>query len=219
MPAARSLNYLVRPPQQRRRDRQAEGLGGLAVDDQLELRRLLDGQVGGLSAAQDLVHIGGGAPPQIAETRPIADEVARIDKLPGAVACGKAVLRCKVQMRSSMEKTHRVWQYEQRLRAFSDHRSECAVVRAGTARLYDLKLHSQRATRHHRFSQQGAVLWMPRIPEDSHPGDLRDDLLQQLQLFGDDSQPDTVAQPRDVPARPRQACDDPAPDRIAKARH
>jgi hypothetical protein len=36
------LNHLIRPLQERRRDRQAEGLGGLEVDDELQLRRLLD---------------------------------------------------------------------------------------------------------------------------------------------------------------------------------
>src|SRR5262245_40555930 len=41
-----SLDHLVRPPQQRRRDRQAERLGGLEVDDQLELGGLLDGEFG-----------------------------------------------------------------------------------------------------------------------------------------------------------------------------
>jgi hypothetical protein len=34
--AARSLDHLVRPQQHRRRDRQAERLGGLEVDDELE---------------------------------------------------------------------------------------------------------------------------------------------------------------------------------------
>ena len=38
-----SLDHLIRPLQERRRDRQAEGLGGLEVDDQLELGGLLDG--------------------------------------------------------------------------------------------------------------------------------------------------------------------------------
>src|SRR5262249_15896348 len=52
---------LVRPPEHRWRDRQVERLGGLEIDDQLELRRLLDGQVGGFSALEDLVHIGGRA--------------------------------------------------------------------------------------------------------------------------------------------------------------
>jgi len=40
-------NDLIRPPQQLRRDRQAEGLGGLEIDDQIELRGLLDGESAG----------------------------------------------------------------------------------------------------------------------------------------------------------------------------
>src|SRR4029453_7617811 len=43
--AAASLDDLIRPRQQRPRDREAEGLGGLEVDDQLILRRLLDGNI------------------------------------------------------------------------------------------------------------------------------------------------------------------------------
>ena len=38
-----------------RRDREAKSLGGLEVDHQLELGRLLDGQVSGLGAFQDFV--------------------------------------------------------------------------------------------------------------------------------------------------------------------
>ena len=48
-----SLNQLIRSLEHQRRDRQAEGLGGLEVDDQLELRGLFDGQVGGLPALDD----------------------------------------------------------------------------------------------------------------------------------------------------------------------
>jgi hypothetical protein len=51
------LYYLVRPQQQPLRDRQPERLGGLEVDDQFELRRLLDGQVGGLGAFENLVDV------------------------------------------------------------------------------------------------------------------------------------------------------------------
>jgi hypothetical protein len=42
------LDQLVCAREQRRRDRQPEGLGDLDVDDQLERSRLLDGEVGGL---------------------------------------------------------------------------------------------------------------------------------------------------------------------------
>jgi hypothetical protein len=50
-----SLDDLVRPHENRLRDRQAEGLRGLEVDDQLELCGLLNREVGGLRALQNLV--------------------------------------------------------------------------------------------------------------------------------------------------------------------
>jgi hypothetical protein len=52
------LDYLVRPRQQRWRDREAERLGGFEVDDELELRRLLDGKVGRSGILQDLTTEG-----------------------------------------------------------------------------------------------------------------------------------------------------------------
>ena len=48
------LDDLVRPPQDRRRDRKAKRLCGLQVDHELELRGLLNRQIGGLCAFQDL---------------------------------------------------------------------------------------------------------------------------------------------------------------------
>src|SRR5439155_9780873 len=59
--ALRLLNHRIRPPQQRRWNRQAERLGGLEVDHQVELGGLFDRQVPRLGAFQDLVDIGGGA--------------------------------------------------------------------------------------------------------------------------------------------------------------
>jgi len=46
------LDQLIRPPQHRRGNGQAEGLRGLEVDDQVELRGLLHGELGGLRALQ-----------------------------------------------------------------------------------------------------------------------------------------------------------------------
>ena len=37
------FDHLIRPQQQRLRDREAEGLGGFEIDDQLELCGLFDG--------------------------------------------------------------------------------------------------------------------------------------------------------------------------------
>jgi len=50
MNTRRSLDHLVRPLQERRRDRQAEGLGGLEVDDEVEPIELLNRQISGVAA-------------------------------------------------------------------------------------------------------------------------------------------------------------------------
>jgi hypothetical protein len=52
-----SLDHFIRRGQQRWRHGEAQGFGGLEIDDQLETRRLLDRQIAGLGAFQDLVDI------------------------------------------------------------------------------------------------------------------------------------------------------------------
>src|SRR6266581_4804367 len=61
-PAAISPDDLIRPREQRLRDRQPERLCGLEVDDQLEFPGLLDGQVSGLGTLENLVDVGDGVP-------------------------------------------------------------------------------------------------------------------------------------------------------------
>src|SRR5437667_4520693 len=58
-----SLDHLIRPQQQRRRDREAEGFRRLQVYDELELGRLLDGKFRRLCAFENPVDIVRQAPP------------------------------------------------------------------------------------------------------------------------------------------------------------
>src|SRR5262245_30063365 len=55
------LDHLIRPQQQRLRDGKSQGRRRLDVDYQVELRRLLNGQVTGLGPLEDLVHERRGA--------------------------------------------------------------------------------------------------------------------------------------------------------------
>ena len=59
---ARLSDHLIRLEQECRGEREPERLGSLEVEDQLELGRLLHGQVAGLGALENLIHIERGAP-------------------------------------------------------------------------------------------------------------------------------------------------------------
>src|SRR5262245_59864034 len=56
---------LVRSSQKRCGNREAERLGGLEIDREIELRRLLHREIGWVRAFQDLVDVRGGPAPQV----------------------------------------------------------------------------------------------------------------------------------------------------------
>jgi hypothetical protein len=56
-----SADHLGRLEEQRRRDGEAQGLGGLKVDHQLEFRGLLDRQIGWFGTIENLAYEGAGA--------------------------------------------------------------------------------------------------------------------------------------------------------------
>src|SRR3989442_13336113 len=73
------LIRLPRPPQQRGGDGEAEGVGGFQVNDQLELRRLLDGEVGGPGTPENLVDVHSSARGDILEVRAVRHYAAYLD--------------------------------------------------------------------------------------------------------------------------------------------
>src|SRR5262245_14164368 len=77
----RLLTQVIRPLEQGGRDLQAERLGGFQIDDQLELRRSLHGQVGGLRTFQDSVDEVGGPSMHPRVARPKGQQPARFDEL------------------------------------------------------------------------------------------------------------------------------------------
>src|SRR6266849_9947573 len=73
------LNHLIGAQQQRLRDREAEGLGDLEVDHQLELGRLFDRQVTWFCALEDLVDVFGGTAQHFVEISAIAQQETFLD--------------------------------------------------------------------------------------------------------------------------------------------
>src|SRR5208283_3366249 len=64
------------------RNCEAERLGGDEIDDEIELGRLLDRDVGGLRSVENLVDKIAGAPEQVREICSIRHQSARFDEFP-----------------------------------------------------------------------------------------------------------------------------------------
>src|SRR5882724_5141305 len=213
----RLLDHLIRPRQQRRRDRQAEGLGGLEVDDQLELRRLLDGQIARLGALENLVHVGRGAPKQISKVRSIGHKAPGIDILPPWKHRWQPGLGRQVHEASSLTEEHGAYQHSQSTRAPRGHVREGPVEVLRPSRLNELKPHPQRPRRDVCFLQYvliRAFALATWLPEDSDPTDPRNGLREQFETLADDLRGGEHGQPCGIAARPRKAGDERACNRI-----
>ena len=73
-----SLDDLVGAGEDKRWDRHTERLRRLRVDDQFELARLLDREIGGLGSFQDAVDKIGHAPRRLEEVRAVGQKPAAL---------------------------------------------------------------------------------------------------------------------------------------------
>src|SRR2546426_6002485 len=86
-----SANHLIRLEEQRRRNGEPEGLRGLEVQDQLELHRLLHGEVRGPRPPENLVDVRGEPCEVGVHLRAIRDQPLRLHEAAKPVHCCEAV--------------------------------------------------------------------------------------------------------------------------------
>src|SRR5262245_53054646 len=86
------LDHLIRLEQDLRGDGDAEGLGGLQVDGQIELRRLLHRQVSRLGAFEDLIDMDSSASAQVRPTWAIRHKTASLHPIPKTVYRWQSIL-------------------------------------------------------------------------------------------------------------------------------
>src|SRR5207237_3807419 len=114
-----SLNHLVGTKQNFLWNAQTNRLGGIQVDEQLELDGLLDRQVSGLCAFEDLVNVGCRAPIEIGIARSISDETAGLDVLPGHINHRQPMLDGVVRDRLSVRLGQSIYSYRDSLNALA----------------------------------------------------------------------------------------------------
>src|SRR5829696_4303385 len=87
-PPAASLDHLVGTGEEGGWDSDAESEGGLEIDDQFELRWLLNRQIARFRPAKDFINVVRSTAVQVRQTRPIGHEASCLDELSGAVHRG-----------------------------------------------------------------------------------------------------------------------------------
>src|SRR5438552_5176559 len=86
------LNDPIRLCEHLRRNRQADLFGRLEIDDELQLRRLLDWNIARLGTFQNLVYVRGGAPVQVGNVHAVKHKPPGFYKIALVVHDGEPIL-------------------------------------------------------------------------------------------------------------------------------
>src|ERR1700738_4318724 len=167
------LDHLVGDREEPRRKGQAERLGGLEVDSELELGWLLHRQVRGLGALEDLVNVAGGTPKQVNKIYPVGHEAAGCHKFPKSMNRRQLVRGREICNELPISERERVFDRNQSVRSLPSCSFECAIEVVRASNLQGVDLYRQGLTRCPRFFEDKRGIRIGRIPKDgdaSKPG-------------------------------------------------
>src|SRR5215510_1715383 len=146
-PCSSLSNHPIRPKKHRLWNREPDLLCCLKIDNHLELRRSLDGNVSGLGAFEYLVHVTRCAPIRLGKARTVGHEQARVGILLQSTYRRQAALERKIRDQSAVCSKHWIGQNVQRPCALFGYRCETALDLVWISRLHLLKTYIQHSSR------------------------------------------------------------------------
>src|SRR5262249_26873196 len=207
MPIVRSLNHLIRPQQQRWRDREAKGLGGLEVDDKLEPRRLLDWEVRRLRALKNPIDVYSCPPIQVPMVRAIRHQPPRQHVFLDVVDRWQAVSCSKGYDSVDVELQHGITGHDQRGGTLLRDQTEGGIhFRSVADHGRDhIKPQSRRGSSPLAFEKD--ICGIVRVPDHAHALGVRKKLLHQFKALGSCLSSENRG-PGDISARSSQITND-----------
>ena len=193
---------------------EAERLGCRQIDDQIELGRLFDREVGRLRSAQNLVNIVGGAPEKVREACSIGHETARFDILAEACIVGSRAASAKVLIRIRLAFTSVSAHDIKRLRAALERREGWRDV-LGAPNFEHVRHRGRACARLPATSRiSSAASELPTLANDRNRLQAGDNFAQEFEPLAG-SVGCLPREPCDVAARARQTRDQAGADRVA----
>src|SRR4029077_791670 len=208
-----SFDHLVGAAEQRNRDRDAERLSGLEIEDQLDFRRLLDRQIGRFLALEDAAGIDAGQTICVANAGSVSYQTA------GRRERAKLVDR---RHRVTERQLGELWALIRKEWIAADHKRACpqlghgckdCIEIAAAARMQDMELQPEGAGLRLRVPRYGFGSGSCRVDEQGHDSCCRDQLMHQFQSLRSDLHVQD-AHAREVAARAAQAGDQSKSERI-----
>src|SRR5690242_1327181 len=210
---------MIGPLQERRRDRQPKGLGGLEVDEEFELLRLLDGEVSGLGAAQDLVHECRCSPVQIGDVYAVGHQAPEGHSFAVHENRGNPMARCQIDDGAKVSEDQRGPLNKDSLGALSDEYCERVTEVVCLPSLYLLVGQAKRLGGYRGGVSIGTDSWETRIDENGNTRKVWDHVSQELDVLADNLHGGGPRQPSEVPSGPSNTGDESGSNGIDRVDH